>query len=338
MAGTLFDGANGFLPVETLIEGVALEIIAAGEPQERRQDEVGRIEPEQPLAVDLAGQLRDALDGFDAAAAHTALDRLLSAFSTEFVLTDVLIPYLRELGDRWAEGRVTVAQEHFAANLIRGRLLGLAGDWGAGGSSTTVLACLPGEAHDAVGELLAHRFAVAGGLDSMVVGERQIALQVKHAYIRAEDEGACGRVLHSLFSRALRVGKRAHSETDIDRAGGIPVVRTIQESLAGERLRYTITVKNVGTDNAVNVVLRDAVPVKCLSTSSSERPTASKICAPQYEEIVEIPIFEIAFNRPFAIAFTARACACSAVSSTRPSSASCATVASITYGFTAAAP
>ncbi|HEX6234809.1 MAG TPA: MerR family transcriptional regulator [Jiangellaceae bacterium] len=105
-------------------------------------------EPEQPLAVDLAGQLRVALDSFDAAAAHTALDRLFSALSTEFVLTDVLIPYLRELGDRWAAGRVTVAQEHFAANLIRGRLLGLAGDWGAGGSSTAVLACLPGEHHD----------------------------------------------------------------------------------------------------------------------------------------------------------------------------------------------
>src|SRR5690606_10611390 len=85
---------------------------------------------------------------FDAAAAHSALDRLLSTVSVEYVLTYVLIPYLRDLGDRWATGEATVAQEHCAANLIRGRLLGLAGDWGAGGSSTAVLACLPGEAHD----------------------------------------------------------------------------------------------------------------------------------------------------------------------------------------------
>jgi glutamyl-tRNA reductase len=63
----------------------------------------------------------------------------------------------------------------------------------------------------------AHLFAVAGGLDSMVVGERQIALQVKHAYRAAEEEGACGRVLHSLFRRALRVGKRARAETGISR-------------------------------------------------------------------------------------------------------------------------
>ncbi len=124
--------------------------------------------PEQPLGADLSAALQDALDRFDAAAAHTALDRLLSAFSVEFVLTDVLIPYLRELGERWATGEVSVAQEHFAANLIRGRLLGLAGDWGTGGSPTAVLACLPGEAHDLglllLGILLARRARLADHL------------------------------------------------------------------------------------------------------------------------------------------------------------------------------
>jgi hypothetical protein len=40
-------------------------------------------------------------------------------------------------------------------------------------------------------------------------------------------------------------------------------------------------------------------------------PDASKICAPQYEEIVEIPIFEIVFRRPLRDALDARACASS---------------------------
>jgi methanogenic corrinoid protein MtbC1 len=43
---------------------------------------------------------------------------------------------------------VTVAQEHFASHLIRARLLSLAQNWGAGGGSLAVAACLPGEAHD----------------------------------------------------------------------------------------------------------------------------------------------------------------------------------------------
>jgi DNA-binding transcriptional MerR regulator len=102
----------------------------------------------QPLIDDLADGLQKALDNFDAAAGHAALDRLFEAVSIEFAIADVLIPYLHELGERWANGTVSVAQEHFASNLIRGRLLGLARDWGTGGSSTAVLACPPDEAHD----------------------------------------------------------------------------------------------------------------------------------------------------------------------------------------------
>jgi DNA-binding transcriptional MerR regulator len=101
-----------------------------------------------PLVTDLAAQLQRALDGFDAAAGHATLDRLFTAVSVEFALTEVLIPYLHDLGDRWAAGTATVAQEHFASNLIRARLLALAQDWGAGGTSTAIAACLPGEAHD----------------------------------------------------------------------------------------------------------------------------------------------------------------------------------------------
>ena len=103
---------------------------------------------ERPLVEALAMELRQALDNFDSAAGHAALDRLLAAVSVEFAVTRVLIPYLHELGERWADGSVTVAQEHFASNLVRGRLLGLARDWGARGDSSAVLACLPGEAHD----------------------------------------------------------------------------------------------------------------------------------------------------------------------------------------------
>jgi hypothetical protein len=58
------------------------------------------------------------------------------------------IPYLRDLGERWAAGSASVAQEHFAASLIRGRLLGLARDWGTGLGPSVLLACLPDEDHD----------------------------------------------------------------------------------------------------------------------------------------------------------------------------------------------
>jgi methanogenic corrinoid protein MtbC1 len=58
------------------------------------------------------------------------------------------VPYLQELGERWKRGDASVAQEHFASSVLRGRLLGLARGWGLGLGPVAVLACLPGEQHD----------------------------------------------------------------------------------------------------------------------------------------------------------------------------------------------
>src|SRR5450755_3622539 len=64
-----------------------------------------------------------------------------------------------------------------------------------------------------------HLLSVACGLDSMVVGESQILGQVRQALKLAREHGTLGRVLADLGSLALRAGKRAHTETGIDRAG-----------------------------------------------------------------------------------------------------------------------
>jgi DNA-binding transcriptional MerR regulator len=103
--------------------------------------------PVSPLQAD-AHELAAALDRFEEEQAHAVLDRLLAAYRTETILRDLLIPYLHDLGERWARGEATVAQEHFASNLLRGRLLGLARGWGQGRGPAAVLACLPGEQHD----------------------------------------------------------------------------------------------------------------------------------------------------------------------------------------------
>ena len=62
---------------------------------------------------------------------------------------------------------------------------------------------------------LRHLFRVAAGIDSMVVGESEILGQVRRAYQRAADEGMIHRVLGAAFRQALRVGKRARTETSI---------------------------------------------------------------------------------------------------------------------------
>ena len=66
---------------------------------------------------------------------------------------------------------------------------------------------------------VAHLFALAAGLDSMVVGESQILGQVRAALQRGQEQGTVGPVLNGAFQQALRVGKRGHAETGIDQAG-----------------------------------------------------------------------------------------------------------------------
>ncbi|MEU3746736.1 MULTISPECIES: glutamyl-tRNA reductase [Streptomyces] len=79
-----------------------------------------------------------------------------------------------------------------------------------------------------------HLFSVACGLDSMVVGEGQILGQIKDALALGQEQHTAGRLLNDLFQQALRVGKRAHSETGIDRAGQSLVTFGLEQLAAGE--------------------------------------------------------------------------------------------------------
>ncbi|GAA4722620.1 glutamyl-tRNA reductase [Nocardioides endophyticus] len=65
---------------------------------------------------------------------------------------------------------------------------------------------------------VSHLFQVVAGLDSMALGEGQILGQTRDALSAGQEIGTVGPSLNVLFQQALRVGKRARAETDIDRA------------------------------------------------------------------------------------------------------------------------
>jgi MerR family transcriptional regulator, light-induced transcriptional regulator len=104
--------------------------------------------PAAASAEGLRRALADALNRFDEAAANRAFDQALATLTLDTLLQEVVLDYLADLGERWSAGLASVAQEHFASNVIRGRLLGLARDWGQGGGPLALLACTPGEVHD----------------------------------------------------------------------------------------------------------------------------------------------------------------------------------------------
>lgn len=93
-------------------------------------------------------ELAAALERFDEPAAQAVLDRQQGATTLDALLRDLVLPLLHELGERWQRGEASVAQEHFASALLRGRLLGLARGWGGGLGPLALLACPPGEEHD----------------------------------------------------------------------------------------------------------------------------------------------------------------------------------------------
>ncbi|WP_251152075.1 glutamyl-tRNA reductase [Cellulosimicrobium sp. Marseille-Q4280] len=68
-------------------------------------------------------------------------------------------------------------------------------------------------------EVVEHLFAVAAGLDSMVVGEREIAGQVKRALEAAHADGVTSSTLELLFQTASRTSKRVSTETALGGAG-----------------------------------------------------------------------------------------------------------------------
>jgi glutamyl-tRNA reductase len=81
---------------------------------------------------------------------------------------------------------------------------------------------------------VAHLFAVAAGLDSMIIGEHEILGQVREAWQVAEREATTGPLLSRTFRQAVEVGKRSRTETGIGRhAVSVPSAAV---TLAAERL------------------------------------------------------------------------------------------------------
>ena len=98
---------------------------------------------------------------------------------------------------------------------------------------------------------VSHLFRVAAGLDSMAVGEAQILGQTRDALRIGQEQGSVGPVLNTLFQQALRVGKRAHAETGIDRAA--PTLVSAALDRAGDLVGRRVAVVGAGAMSALSV-------------------------------------------------------------------------------------
>lgn len=113
---------------------------------------------------------------------------------------------------------------------------------------------------------VSHLFHVASGLDSMVVGEGQILGQARDALRHGQETGAVGPALNTLFQQALRVGKRARAETDIDQTA--PSLVTAALDLA---------TRHTGDLRGCRVVVVGAGSMAALATATVTRRGAGEV-------------------------------------------------------------
>jgi methanogenic corrinoid protein MtbC1 len=115
--------------------GEAAALLGAGDQVARTADELTTAIVAATIASDLhaLGQL---------------VDQALALSTLEESFFRVLTPALVEVGERWAAGSLSVAQEHLASSTVRAALQKLLSDQRADVRGTAVLACAPGERHE----------------------------------------------------------------------------------------------------------------------------------------------------------------------------------------------
>jgi methanogenic corrinoid protein MtbC1 len=138
--------------VRQMMELRAQGVAAAEAAQRVLNAALARSEP--AVLDDLLDDLIGAFTIYDEAAVHAIIDTAVVGHPLARVIDSLFFPFLRRLGEAWVLGRVTVAQEHYASTLVRGRMMGMALEASrsaparSGPGQRAVLACTPFERHD----------------------------------------------------------------------------------------------------------------------------------------------------------------------------------------------
>ena len=168
------DVAN--LSVAELARLAAVELLEATEPTERR----GIADP----AGESIRQAFAALKAFDLPALDRCLAHALIALGAREFAARVVHPLLEEVGEHWADGRLSIADEHLLSAALRNLLSGLLGMRAANGGPTVLLATPSGERHE-FGLLLAALMVADAGVGLCYLGTDLPAAEICAAARRA---------------------------------------------------------------------------------------------------------------------------------------------------------
>jgi len=196
-----------------------------------------RVDAQPPHGelVTIAARLRDAITAFDEGGAQQQLDRLFGAYAMDTALAEVVLPYMRAIGERWARAEIGVADEHFATTLVQGRLLSLARKWDEGRGPRALLACPTGELHT-IG-LLAFGLALRMhgwritylGADTPIPTVATVAARLEPARV------VLASLNSDVYRRADTAIRHLAAETDVA-IGGAGATKRLADDLGAELL------------------------------------------------------------------------------------------------------
>ena len=163
--------------------------------------------------------LLQAIEAFDYMGADRELNRLsTSTAKPRDVVHQVTLPLMRITGERWHEGRFSIAQEHMVTELLSGLLVSLLRIYGTSDPPAKVLLATPENEHHGFGVLAAAMLTAVSGLGAIHLGTnlpaREIVQATRRTYADAVLLGVCGAkadsVIPALQEIHKGVGERTH--------------------------------------------------------------------------------------------------------------------------------
>src|SRR5664279_968466 len=183
----------------------------------------------------ILGPLLKTIEAFDYVGADRELNRLSAAMANpRDIVHEIALPLMRITGERWHEGRFTIAQEHMVTALLSGLLVSLLRIYGTSNPPAKVLLATPENEHHGFGVLAAAMLTAANGLGAIHLGTNLPAREIMQAARRTEADaillGVCGAKADSVTAalQEIREGVRRRTHLWI---GGVGDQRLAEEAV-----------------------------------------------------------------------------------------------------------
>lgn len=164
---------------EGMAIGEAVQLVPQLSQELRAPPALGGEEGEDARLGAWRQALIDVAERMDTVRAEILLDTVLGSLQPLTAVDEVIVPVLHEMGERWAAGTFSVAQEHVISQVLRSRLISLL-HVAPSGMRRAVVACFPEEQHE-MGELVAALHLRHAGFQVTVLGQRTPTESVVHA-------------------------------------------------------------------------------------------------------------------------------------------------------------